>query len=165
MSTDDVFNPQCVDELRAAIQHRATWMYLLIDEARKEGLNPEGFARRAITRCGRIHGNSKFDQTTDLENFAAQFASGSGKSIFEMEVIKRNPERFIVDFHHCPLVDAWSKLTDDQALISQLCDIAMDGDRGIINQFPNFKLDIEKTIAEGDQVCRLNISKSQTDHE
>ena len=36
-----------------------------------------------------------------------------------------------VDFHYCPLVAAWKKLgaTDEECAV--LCDIAMDGDRGI----------------------------------
>lgn len=36
---------EVVNEIRSAIEHRATWMYYLMDEARKEGLDWEGFAR------------------------------------------------------------------------------------------------------------------------
>lgn len=158
MNKVEGFSEECVEELRGAIQHRATWMYLLVDEAREEGLDPDNFARKAVRRCGRIHGESKFEKTRDLENFASQFLTGSGKQIFEMEEIKNEPDRFIVHFHHCPLVEAWSRLTDDQEEISKLCDIAMDGDRGIISRFPDFQLDIEKTIADGDDVCRLNFA-------
>ena len=37
---------------RAAIEHRATWMGLIFDELRKDGIDPEPAFRRAIRRCG-----------------------------------------------------------------------------------------------------------------
>ena len=44
--------------LRGAIEHRATWMGLLIDEAKKAGLD-YGFAHNAVRRCGVFHGLTK----------------------------------------------------------------------------------------------------------
>ena len=41
---------------RAAIEHRATWMGLIYDELKKDGIDPEPAFRRAIKRCGNIHG-------------------------------------------------------------------------------------------------------------
>lgn len=41
---------------RAAIEHRATWMGLIFDELRKDGIDPEPAFRRAIRRCGNFHG-------------------------------------------------------------------------------------------------------------
>jgi hypothetical protein len=66
-----------------------------------------------------------------------------------------------VEFHYCPLVNAWTQLTDDEKKIARLCDIAMDGDRGIVSTFPGFNLDLENTIASGDDVCRLVITKDK----
>ena len=37
---------------RAAIEHRATWMGLIYDELKKDGIDPEPAFRRAIKRCG-----------------------------------------------------------------------------------------------------------------
>mgnify|MGYP006292464663 CR=1 FL=1 len=162
MSESEGLAKECIEDLRKAIGHRATWMYLLLDEAEEKGLDPDGFAREAIMRCGKIHGEEKFEKTDDLEDFASQFLSGSGKQIFEMEVKKNDGRQFVVDFHYCPLVAAWESLTESEEEISQLCDIAMDGDRGIISEFPDFELEIEKKIADGDDVCRLNITKSNT---
>ena len=40
-------NPLIV-AIREQLEHRALWMYLLCDEAKKKGLNPEDFAAAAI---------------------------------------------------------------------------------------------------------------------
>lgn len=43
--------------------------------------------------------------------------------------------------------------------ISALCDIAMDGDRGIIERLGCLKFDLPKTIANGDDVCQIRITR------
>ncbi|MDR0723004.1 MAG: L-2-amino-thiazoline-4-carboxylic acid hydrolase [Treponema sp.] len=148
-----------IADLRAAIEHRATWMYLLIEEARKEGLRVD-FARRAITTCGCFHGKTKFTPTEDLEAFAREFANPQVVDIFEMAV-DAQAEELTIDFHYCPLVSAWQKLTTDETKIAELCDIAMDGDRGIASIFPTFTFSLGKTIAQGYQVCEIRFKKKQ----
>ena len=44
--------------IREQLEHRALWLYLLCDEAKKEGIDPTKFAQRAISRCGYIHGKN-----------------------------------------------------------------------------------------------------------
>ena len=63
-------------------------------------------------------------------------------------------DRFELEFHYCPLVKAWEKqgCTDEE--ISNLCDWAMCGDRGIGEAY-GCELDLPKTIARGDDVCHL----------
>jgi hypothetical protein len=147
-----------IRNIRSAIEHRATWFYFLLDEARKKGLDWDDFARKAIHRTGCFHGDRRFKKTGDLREFAKQFANELGRQLFEMEVMEASADRFVVEFNYCPLVNAWIKLTDDEKEIAQLCDIAMDGDRAIVSTFPGFNLDIEQTIASGDDVCRLVIT-------
>ena len=57
------------------------------------------------------------------------------------------------------LVEAWKKLGLPQDEISALCDIAMDGDRGIIEGLGCLKFDLPKTIANGDDVCQIRITQ------
>jgi hypothetical protein len=144
-----------VRDVRAAIEHRATWLYCLLDEARKRGLDWDDFARRAIFRVGCFHGEQKYFKTESLQAFSRQFPSELSQKVFEMEIAASTPDRYVVEFHYCPLVNAWQKLTDSEEEIAQLCDIAMEGDRGMASAFPAFKFDIEKKIAEGSDVCRL----------
>ena len=38
--------------IRAQLEHRAFWLYLLCDEATKRGLDPRDFGSAAVKRCG-----------------------------------------------------------------------------------------------------------------
>ena len=42
--------------IREQLEHRALWMYLLCDEAKKKGLEPQDYAPAAIKRCGLYQG-------------------------------------------------------------------------------------------------------------
>ncbi len=148
---------QHIKDLRDAIEHRATWFYYLIEEAQKRGLDID-FARDAIMSCGCFHGANKYTQTDDLKAFAPEFATENVKNIFEMDV-NVTDEEMNIEFHYCPLVSAWMKLTGDEEKIATLCDIAMDGDRGIASQFDAFEFHLGKTIAKGDGVCEVCFKK------
>jgi len=142
-----------IDDLRAAIEHRATWFYFLIKEAQKRGLDYE-FARAAIHACGEFHGKTRYGQTDDLTKFGPEFATQNVQDIFEMDVTT-TPEEMKIEFHYCPLVNAWQKLGASEEEIATLCDIAMDGDRGIACAFPAFEFELGKTIAKGDDICEV----------
>ena len=133
---------------RKAFEHRATWFALLIDEARKQGLD-DSFAHNAIRRCGMFHGEVKFPRTDDLTEF----------NTFEMEILESSDKKLSIDFHYCPLVAAWQKLGLPEEDMPALCDIAMDGDRGIISTYPKFSFELGETIAKGDNVCQIRITK------
>ncbi|MBP8672539.1 MAG: L-2-amino-thiazoline-4-carboxylic acid hydrolase [Synergistales bacterium] len=152
---------QHVEDMRNAIEHRATWFYFLLDEARKRGLDWDDFARAAIFRTGCFHGDVKFTKIEDLKQFAREFANDLVRQIFEMDVVESTDDRFVVEFHFCPLVRAWTKLTDNEEEIAHLCDIAMDGDRGIVSRFPDFRMELKDTIASGGKVCRLVITRKK----
>ena len=72
-----------------------------------------------------------------------------------MEVAAVDEDRLNLRYHYCPLVNAWQKLgcTDDE--IRRLCDIAMDGDRGIADSM-GYQFELTKAIARGDDVCTVN---------
>jgi hypothetical protein len=91
--------------------------------------------------------------------FAAAFATEQVRKIFEMDV-KTTDEELSIEFHYCPLVAAWKKLTGDEAEISRLCDIAMDGDRGIISKYDKFTFELGDTIASGADTCQVLIKKN-----
>ncbi len=144
-------------DLRNAFEHRATWFYYLIDEAEKRGIDTQ-FAKDAIYKCGCFHGENKFPKTDDIKEFASAFATEQVKKVFEMDV-KTTEDELNIEFHYCPLVEAWKKLTNDEVKISQLCDIAMDGDRGIISKFDKFTFELGDTIANGKLTCQVLIKK------
>jgi hypothetical protein len=147
-----------VEDLRAAIEHRAAWFFLLIDEARKKGLDLS-FARDAIFKCGCFHGDKKFPRTGDLRVFGKAFANDNVVKIFEMDVQENTEDKLYIEFHYCPLIAAWRKLGASEELIRELCDVAMDGDRGIVSRYENFEFQLGDTIAGGGKVCQISIRK------
>ncbi len=155
---------ELVDEVRKAIEHRATWMYLLLQEARKRGLDWDDFARPAIRATGCLGGQKRREKMCDPDSmleFTTVFAGGTSRGVFEMEVLAADEEKYHLDFHYCPLVSAWEELGVSPEEIEQLCDIAMEGDRGTADEFPAFEFSLGKTIAQGHEMCEIRFDKSQ----
>ena len=155
-------NEQATNDMRGALEHRATWMYLLMDEARKKGLDWNDFARKAIFRCGCMTGENlkaMMKDPSDMVEFSTVFGAGAVHKVFEMEQTTADENKFYLDFHYCPLVAAWQKLGCDDKEVELLCDIAMDGDRGIAHEFPAFEFTLGKTIAQGNKVCEIRFNK------
>ena len=153
---------QITSEVRKAIEHRATWMYLLLKEARQRGLDWDDFARPAIYQTGCLGGRERREKMADpgdMGEFSTVFAGEVSRGVFEMEVLKADGEGYHLDFHYCPLVSAWKKLGASPEEIGQLCDIAMEGDRGMADQFPDFEFRLGKTIAQGHEVCQIRFDK------
>ena len=149
-------------EVRKAIEHRATWMYMLLKEALERGLDWDDFGREAVRKTGSIHGllkKEKMNDSASMEEFATVFAGKTSRGVFEMEVVKQDQEGYHLDFHYCPLVAAWEKLGASPEEIEQLCDIAMDGDRGVAGEFEEFEFTLGDTIAEGKTVCQIRFDK------
>jgi hypothetical protein len=154
-----------VTELRKAIEHRATWMYLLLKEARDRGLDWDDFARPAIHQTGCLGGQERRERMGDpdsLVEFRDVFPSETSQKVFEMEILDTGEDQFHLDFHYCPLVSAWEKLGASPEEIEQLCDIAMEGDRGMAEQFPAFEFSLGKTIAEGHAVCEIRFDRKDS---
>ena len=149
-----------IDDMRAAFEHRAAWFALLIDEARKRGLDIS-FARDAIMRCGCFHAHTKYPEGNEIKPFAEAFLNANVVKIFEMEPTCVDEHEMKVNFHYCPLVAAWQKLGFSEEDIAVFCDIAMDGDRGIVKEFPEFEFELGKTIAKGDSICEITVRKKK----
>ncbi len=147
------------DKIRGAIEHRALWQYLLMDEARKKGLDWDDFARKAIFKCGRMHGEGKFHSESDLEKFGKAFANEDVVKVFEMDVKEASKDKLYIEFHYCPLLAAWQKAGASDADCEKLCDIAMEGDRGVVDACPNFRFELGDTIAKGGSCCQVTVAK------
>ena len=152
---------EIIDVNRAQIEHRATWMGLIYDEMKKAGLDAEGIIRRAIKRCGLMHGENfkkKCADPKNCEDFRKAFLGDLGVKTFNMDSISADRDNVKTKFHYCALVNAWQKLGFDDDTCALLCDMAMDGDRGIA-QAMGLTLDLGKTIAQGCVDCSLHFHK------
>ena len=107
------------------------------EELVKAGIDAEPIIRRAIKRCGLMHGENFKKQCADPTNsvdFKDAFLGDDtkvGPQSFHMSDIKADHDNVTVDFHYCALVSAWKKLGFSDETCALLCDMAMDGDRGI----------------------------------
>lgn len=162
----EIKNQQTIEDptvldLRQAFEHRATWFYFLLDEAKKLGIDWEELGRDAIFRCGAFHGTEKFPKADTAEEFSRFFPGEMAEKVFEMKIKKSPPNCLEIEFHYCPLVAAWQKLGVSAKEIDTLCDMAMEGDRGIIASFPKLEMELGETIAGGSDHCRLTIRSKE----
>ena len=153
-------NNPLLDAVREQLEHRATWLYLLCDEAQKRGLDPRDFGSDAVKRCGLMQGKKLVDKgkTDSLKGLKKTLFTLPAQLVFEMKIQKCTDDEFELHFHYCPLVKAWQKAGCSDDEIAMLCDIAMCGDRGIGERY-GAELDLPKTIAKGDDICHLRYHK------
>ena len=97
-----------VRAVREQLEHRALWMYLLCDEARKKGLPPEEYVPEAIRRCGIYQGGElvKKGGTTSLKGLKKHLFTKPAQWIFEMDFLKSTDDELHIDFHYYPLIAA-----------------------------------------------------------
>lgn len=149
-----------VDVQRSAIGHRATWTGLTYTKARDDGKAEEAekFIREAISETGRIHGEqikSKCSNPENVVSFTEAFLNPNIIKTFEMEFKAKTEDRLDLEFHHCPLVKSWKDLGFDDATCDKLCDMAMDGDRGIAKAM-GLEFHLGDTIAKGCHSCQVS---------
>ena len=151
-----------INVLRSQMQQRAQWLYFIVDEMKKRGIDYEPIVRDAIYRVGCFRGAqtvSAFKDKGDLIELGDSFEKHMNRIAFEKEFVCKSENCLEMHFHHCPLVEGWMQVTDDEELIAKLCDIAMDGDRGIFSNVPGAEFILDGTIAEGQPVCKLIVRK------
>ena len=153
-------NNKLITAIRSLLEHRALWLYLLLDEAEKRGIRTEEFAKEAIMRCGCFQGDQLTAKagTKSLKGLKKTLFTLPAKLVFEMKIMACTDDRLDIDFHYCPLVAAWQAqgATDEQ--IARLCDISMQGDRGIARSF-SCELELGETIARGYDKCEIRFKR------
>lgn len=149
-----------IKAIRGTLEHRATWLYLILKEVEKKGIAWEEVGPPAIRVCGNMHGKDLVDLsgTRSLKGLKRKLFTKPAQMIFEMKILKSTDNSLWIDFGHCPLVAAWQKLGCSDQEIARLCDIAMEGDRGIARSFGG-KLELGETIANGHKTCQLRFEK------
>ena len=94
-------NPLIV-AIREQLEHRALWMYLLQDEAKKKGLDASEYAPQAIKRCGLYQGSNlrqKAGGGESLKGLKKTLFTKPAQWVFEMDVKQCNDDHLDIDFH------------------------------------------------------------------
>lgn len=157
-----ISNP-ALDGQRNICQRRAATISYMLDEAKKRGLDEE-FARAAIYQYGKDIGEKMFQAVQnpmDLKEFETFFAAMPHRDIYEMTTEECTDEKLLVHFHYCPYVAEWLEQNRDSEELSNLCDLAMEGDRAIGDCFPAFQFRLGKTIAQGNSVCEIEFTRKR----
>ncbi len=146
--------------IRAQLEHRAFWLYLLCDEAGNRGLDWRDFGSAAVRRCGLAQGDElvKKGKTDSLVGLRKTLFTKPAQLVFEMKILESTDDKLSIDFNYCPLVKAWQNAGCTDEEIATLCDIAMCGDHGI-GECYGAVLDLPKCIAKGDDICSLRYHK------
>ncbi len=146
---------ETTEAVRRAIEDRATYLFFLLEEMEK-AVGPEEaerLASRAIYQYGQTKGQRMGNLDTPAYFIAHQMRPGR-QEIFDKEAIEAGEARGEVRFHYCPLVEAWKRLGATPEELSRLCDIAMQGDHGMLSHTP-IALTLPHAIARGDAYCQL----------
>ena len=141
-------------DVLAAQEHRYAWAHFIMDEAKKHGLDDE-FAREAFRRFGEDSGRNGFPSESNLHAIADCFANETVTQTLDMERKELNDDVMDIVFHYCPAVHIWQSLGVPEEVIRVYCDIGMEGDRGICSVFHDLRMELPKTIADGDGVCEV----------
>jgi len=147
--------------VRSAIEDRAAYLYFLLQEM-EAALGAEAAAEaaaRAIFEYGRAKAKAMPPLRSPVDFVRHQMRPGR-REIFDKEVVEETPQRSEIRFHYCPLVRAWKRLGAHDAELALLCDIAMQGDFGMVSGSP-FRLRIAGSIARGDGCCRLVLEANE----
>jgi len=156
-----VTDMEIINVRRAAIEQRAKWAGAFLVEARKDGIDLEPIMRRAIYNIGLESGKqelAKLGGKCTAGSYGRYFVTKKYSECFEKKIEQDGEDDFVCSLNYCPLCAAWQKmgLSDDDCAL--LCDIAMEGDRGIAEGL-GLDFDIESTKAKGAHNCMLHYRK------
>ena len=146
-----------VELLRAASLNRGKWVYKVVKHGLNAGMTWDDI-REAIRRIGAYNGYNVYPRTNDIKEFAKAFCTDTLMKMNDAEVAKLTDDEFTFVVHHCPMVDAWLRFTDDEEFIAELCDACMEIDRGTMATY-GWNLELKETIGKGDDKCTICMKK------
>ena len=156
MSEQDLRN-----SLYGSFKNRAMMYYHIFDEMRKEigeekatEIITKGIYKRGleIGQQFAAYGPSDMD---GLKDAFLGFVPDDGK-MFQPELLRCDAEGIDIQFHRCPLKEAWQEagLSDDE--VAKMCKIAARVDNGTF-EGAGFNFSADTWRPGGDGCCRLHI--------
>ena len=127
--------------------------------AREEGIDLEPIMRKAIHKIGVEGGQgekAKYfnNEKVTASGYAHYFTEKALSDKFEKSLDYDTEDAAVVALHYCALQAAWQKMGLSDEDCAKLCDIAMEGDRGIA-EGAGLDFELEGTLAEGCKCCTL----------
>lgn len=150
-------NQELTEAIRGCIKDRATWFYLLLKEAKKLSVDADEAGKKAIFKYGQLKGAKTGILKTPRE-FFDWLAAKNTRLAFAMEEINVEDDKGMYRFHKCALCDAWRELGCTPQEVKLLCEIASEGDYGLVSSYP-LELKFNCTIADGSDYCEMVVTK------
>lgn len=152
------FNEEMIKLFNDVSGQSAIWYGLIYKEMLEAGVeNAKEICSRAYREYGRINGRERKAAYKPNDSFEVKASKicpeDIGKYAYEVDV-ETGDNTIVCTGHTCVLVDTWKKLGFSDAMCIDLCDIAMEGDRGVA-EVNDLAFDLEKSIARGDTTCRF----------
>ena len=156
-------NPHVTDDpvvnvRRAAIEHRGKWAAAFYQEAQEQGIDLEPIMRSAIRKVGLKSGaKEKKDfegKELNAETYAKYFTGKAYSDTFEKKLVSANEDEAVVTLNYCALLKAWQDMGLSDEECAMMCQIAMEGDRGIAEGV-GLDFDLEGSLADGCECCTL----------
>jgi hypothetical protein len=150
------------EQLYDSFKNRAVIYYLIYDELRTSlgADRAEEILSRAVYRRGAMRGKETLAQfgPNDMTGLKAAFLGGipDDGRMFQPEILHDDPAALDIQFHGCPLRDAWLELGLQANEVETMCRIAGRIDNGLF-EAAGFRFSSE-TWKPGDSgCCRLHI--------
>jgi hypothetical protein len=153
-------------ELYGSFRNRAILYHLIFDELRKElgAERAEAVLSRAIYQRGEQIGAEKFARFSpdDLNGLIAAFLGGipDNGQMFRPEVIRSDSEGVDIQFHACPLRNAWQEAGLAAEEVATLCRIAARIDNGTFES-AGFDFSADTWTPGSGDCCFLHIRKKR----
>lgn len=144
-----------IEAMRSLIRDRGRYLYFLVTAAKEKGLEWEAFARAGLTQYGCFRFEEAFEGVKGLGDFIETYLKENTKKIFDSDLIEKDDKHLIIKAGYCPLMHAWVECGGSDEYVAKLCDIAMDGDRAMVNSIPGLKFGLQKSLAFGDCQCEF----------
>ncbi|MCP0885762.1 L-2-amino-thiazoline-4-carboxylic acid hydrolase [Ligilactobacillus sp. WILCCON 0076] len=152
-------NDEVTNALRDITEKRASTLTYMLDKASEDDV----FAKAAVRQYGIDNGKDlreSLQNPDDLQEFAEKFTGGLESNVYEMETIKATENEFELHFHYCPYVNRWLRMKKSSEEMSRLCDICMEGDKAVTENFSNLQFELGETIAKGGNYCKIRYVKN-----
>ncbi len=152
-----------IEQMRGLIKDRGSYLYYLVAAAREAGVDWEIIARKGLTAYGCAKFSMHFSDIQGLNDFIGRYLSDTTGKIFDSFLIERDEEHLVIRAGYCPLMHAWVDAGASDEEVKKLCDIAMDGDRAMVNSIPGIGFSLRKSLAFGDDQCEFVVVKEEKD--
>lgn len=143
-----------LEGVRGANGTRAQWFHLMLEEAKKHGIDSDEFCKATIYAFGVERGRKYGVCEGNPGKMAEMLYNSNGQDVFEMELVEKSDERGLLRFHYCPLAATWKSMGLPAEDVAELCRLACYSDFARADS-AGVNLEFDAQIGAGDDTCDL----------